>query len=143
MIVNKLYFLGGLILVLFGIAGAGFLYFKYTQNQIQRLAQEAQTYKLANEEQKLVINQMIEDQKLLASILENIKKEQDISKKELNDLENKFNKETYYGERDIGFVAENKPKLVENIINNATNQALRCMEQSTGKLIDEQNINCN
>jgi hypothetical protein len=36
------------------------------------------------------------------------------------------------GSSDIGFLAQNKPELVQNIINNASDKALRCFELLSG-----------
>ena len=36
------------------------------------------------------------------------------------------------GDSDIGFLAQNKPELVQNIINNASDKALRCFELLSG-----------
>ena len=45
------------------------------------------------------------------------------------------------GKHDIGNLAENKPGLVEKIINKASNSAARCMEIASGSPLTEEELN--
>lgn len=49
-----------------------------------------------------------------------------------------------FGRHDLGILAKAKPKLVENIINNATEEANRCFEVLTGSptVAGEKNSEC-
>jgi predicted XRE-type DNA-binding protein len=140
-VLNRLYAAFAIIAVLSGIVGAGYLYFNFSQKKLAQITMEAQTLRLATEEQNAVIQQLQKDQVLIAELLRQANEANEISRKKVSDLEEKFTKKTWYGERDIGFVAENKPELVKKAINKATIDALRCMEQATGK--EYENLDCN
>jgi len=45
------------------------------------------------------------------------------------------------GKHDIGNLAENKPKLVERIINGASKSAARCVEIASGSPMTEEELN--
>ena len=45
------------------------------------------------------------------------------------------------GKHDIGNLAENKPGLVEKIINGASKKALRCVEIASGSPLTEEELN--
>ena len=60
----------------------------------------------------------------------------------IKDLRNKFNKVNASGEkRDIGNLAEQKPKLMQRAINRGTKNALRCMEIAMGSPLTEKEKN--
>ena len=105
---------------------------------------EANNSKLENsvEEQKLVIAQQILD----IDNIKNAMKEQAELAKRLNasieDLRDKFHKVNASGEkRDIGNLAEQKPKLMQRAINRGTKNALRCMEIAMGSPLTEKEKN--
>ena len=105
---------------------------------------EANNVKLENsvEEQKLVIAQQILD----IDNIKNAMKEQAELAKRLNasieDLRDKFHKVNASGEkRDIGNLAEQKPKLMQRAINRGTKNALRCMEIAMGAPLTEKEKN--
>ena len=105
---------------------------------------EANNVKLENsvEEQKLVIAQQLLDIDNIKSAME----EQAELAKRLNasieDLRDKFHKVNASGEkRDIGNLAEQKPKLMQRAINRGTKNALRCMEIAMGSPLTEKEKN--
>ena len=105
---------------------------------------EANNAKLENsvEEQKLVIAQQILD---MDNIRAAMKEQAELSKRlnaSIKDLRNKFNKVNASGEkRDIGNLAEQKPKLMQRAINRGTKNALRCMEIAMGSPLTEKEKN--
>mgnify|MGYP001348381253 CR=1 FL=1 len=105
---------------------------------------EANNAKLENsvEEQKLVIAQQILD---MDNIRAAMKEQAELSKRlnaSIKDLRNKFNKVNASGEkRDIGNLAEQKPKLMQRAINKGTKNALRCMEIAMGSPLTEKEKN--
>ena len=105
---------------------------------------EANNAKLENsvEEQKLVIAQQILD---MDNIRAAMKEQAELSKRlnaSIKDLRNKFNKVNASGEkRDIGNLAEQKPKLMQRAINRGTKHALRCMEIAMGSPLTEKEKN--
>ena len=105
---------------------------------------EANNAKLEDsvEEQKLVIAQQILD---MDNIRAAMKEQAELSKRlnaSIKDLRNKFNKVNASGEkRDIGNLAEQKPKLMQRAINRGTKNALRCMEIAMGSPLTEKEKN--
>lgn len=105
---------------------------------------EANNAKLENsvEEQKLIIAQQILD---MDNIRAAMKEQAELSKRlnaSIKDLRNKFNKVNASGEkRDIGNLAEQKPKLMQRAINRGTKNALRCMEIAMGSPLTEKEKN--
>ena len=105
---------------------------------------EANNAKLENsvEEQKLVIAQQALDMDNIRSAM---KEQAELSKRlnaSIKDLRNKFNKVNASGEkRDIGNLAEQKPKLMQRAINRGTKNALRCMEIAMGSPLTEKEKN--
>ena len=105
---------------------------------------EANNAKLENsvEEQKLVIAQQALD---MDNIRAAMKEQAELSKRlnaSIKDLRNKCNKVNASGEkRDIGNLAEQKPKLMQRAINKGTKNALRCMEIAMGSPLTEKEKN--
>jgi hypothetical protein len=61
--------------------------------------------------------------------------------KEVSDLNNRLNVKANGQQRDIGEIAIAKTKLMEKIINNASNKVLRCFELSSGSEIKDGETN--
>ena len=105
---------------------------------------EANNAKLEDsvEEQKAVIAQQALDMDNIRSAM---KEQAELSKRlnaSIKDLRNKFSKVNASGEkRDIGNLAEQKPKLMQRIINRGTKNALRCMEIAMGSPLTEKEKN--
>ena len=105
---------------------------------------EANNFKLEGsvEEQKAVIAQQALD---MDNIRAAMKEQAELSKRlnaSIKDLRNKFNKVNASGEkRDIGNLAEQKPKLMQRAINRGTKNALRCMEIAMGSPLTEKEKN--
>tara|TARA_B100001113_G_C20876783_1_gene520759 strand:+ start:224 stop:712 length:489 start_codon:yes stop_codon:yes gene_type:complete len=105
---------------------------------------EANNAKLEDsvEEQKAVIAQQAID---IDNIRAAMKEQAELAKRlnaSIKDLRNKFNKVNASGEkRDIGNLAEQKPKLMQRAINKGTKNALRCMEIAMGSPLTEKEKN--
>ena len=105
---------------------------------------EANNFKLEGsvEEQKAVIAQQALD---IDNIRTAMKEQAELAKRlnaSIKDLRNKFNKVNASGEkRDIGNLAEQKPKLMQRSINRGTKNALRCMEIAMGSPLTEKEKN--
>ena len=105
---------------------------------------EANNAKLEDsvEEQKLVIAQQALD---MDNIRAAMKEQAELSKRlnaSIKDLRDKFTKVNASGEkRDIGNLAEQKPKLMQRAINRGTKNALRCMEIAMGSPLTEKEKN--
>ena len=128
-------------IMLAGGAGA-FIYVKTLQADLAM--SEANNAKLEQsvESQKAVIEQQLKDVKAIRVAIV----EQETLNKRLNesleDLRDKFHKINASGKkRDIGALAEDKPRLIERVINTGTRNALRCMEISMGAKLTEKEVN--
>ena len=128
-------------ILLAGGAG-GFMYVKALQADLA--TSEANNVKLEQsvESQKAVIAQQLKDVKAIQVAMveqENLNKKLNES---IKDLRDKFSKINASGKkRDFGKLAEDKPKLVQRVINKGTRNALRCMEISMGAPLTEKEKN--
>ena len=113
----------------------------------------AYTYKLKADNEMLKANAIkmesaIEDQKTLienqkkdfAEILEANKQMNELVnnlKKDIDELDKRFNKK----DRDIGKLAIDRSKAIERIINKASDKAARCLEIASGSPLTEEEKN--
>jgi len=130
-----------LVIMLGGLAG-GVAYVMKLRADLA--VSEANNAKLesAVSDQKAVIEQQLKDVEAIRSAMT----EQNALNEKLNasikDLSDKFNKVNASGEkRDIGNLAEQKPKLMQRAINRGTKNALRCMEIAMGSPLTEKEKN--
>jgi len=125
----------GLVLVILAGAGGGYLYINKLQKDNATLKSNQIKLESAVEDQKLVIEQQAEDFRKIRNTLtklEEVNKKLEQDKADLNKR---------LGKHDIGNLAENKPKLVEKIINGASKSAARCVEIASGSPLTEEELN--
>ncbi len=125
----------GLILVMLAGAGGGYLYVNKLQKDNAILKTNAIKLETAVEDQKGVIEQQTKDLKKIRSTLEEIEKVNAKLQADRDALNKRL------GKHDIGNLAENKPGLVEKIINKASDSAARCMEIASGSPLTEEELN--
>jgi chromosome segregation ATPase len=128
----RIYFIG---LIIFALIGAG-AYVMKLQRDNTVLKENAVKLESAISEQKQVIENQKKD---FAEILEANKKINQLVnnlKKDLDDLDKRFNK----GERDIGKLALERTGAIERIINKASENA-RCIEIASGSPLTEEEKN--
>ena len=125
----------GLVLVLLAGAGGGYLYVQKLQKDNATLKANQIKLESAVEDQKAVIESQAEDFKKIRSTLIRIEQENNKLKKDKQDLSKRL------GKHDIGNLAENKPGLVERIINGASKSAARCVEIASGSPLTEEELN--
>jgi chromosome segregation ATPase len=129
----RIYFIG---LIIFALIGAG-AYVMKLQRDNTVLKENAVKLESAISEQKQVIENQKKD---FAEILEANKKINQLVnnlKKDLDDLDKRFNK----GERDIGKLALERTGALERIINKGSENAKRCIEIASGSPLTEQEKN--
>jgi chromosome segregation ATPase len=129
----RIYFIG---LIIFALIGAG-AYVMKLQRDNTILKENAVKLESAISEQKQVIENQKKD---FAEILEANKKINELVnnlKKDLEDLDKRFNK----GERDIGKLALERTGAIERIINKGSENAKRCIEIASGSPLTEQEKN--
>ena len=125
----------GLVLVMLAGAGGGYLYVQKLQKDNATLKANQIKLESAVEDQKLVIESQAEDFKKIRSTLTKLEEEKAKLEKDKADLSKRL------GKHDIGNLAENKPKLVEKIINGASKSAARCVEIASGSPLTEEELN--
>jgi hypothetical protein len=122
--------------VFIGISGVGVYVMKLRSDNAILQANQIQL-ELSIESQKQVIAKQKED---FGKILEANKKMNTLVnnlQKDINALDKRFNK----GARDFGKLANEKPKLVEKLVNRGSERAGRCIEITGGSPLTEKEIN--
>jgi len=125
----------GLVLVMLAGAGGGYLYINKLQKDNATLKSNQIKLESAVEDQKAVIESQAEDFKKIRSTLTKLEQENAKLQKDKQDLSKRL------GKHDIGNLAENKPGLVEKIINGASKSAARCVEIASGSPLTEEELN--
>ena len=125
----------GLVLVMLAGAGGGYLYVQKLQKDNATLKANAIKLESAVEDQKAVIESQAADFKKIRSTLDKLEQENAKLQKDKQDLSKRL------GKHDIGNLAENKPGLVERIINGASKSAARCVEIASGSPLTEEELN--
>ena len=125
----------GLVLVMLAGAGGGYLYVNKLQKDNAVLKTNQIKLETAVQESNQVIEQQTKDLKKIRSTL---KKVEEVNAKLQADRD-ALNKRL--GKHDIGNLAENKPGLVEKIINKASDSAARCVESASGSPLTEEELN--
>ena len=124
-----------LALVLLAGAGGGYLYVTKLQKDNAILKNNQVKLETAVAESNQVIEQQTKDLKQIRSTLKDI---EEVNAKLQADRD-AVNKRL--GKHDIGNLAENKPGLVEKIINKASDSAARCVEIASGSPLTEEELN--
>ena len=125
----------GLVLVMMAGAGGGYLYVQKLQKDNATLKSNQIKLESAVKDQKNVIESQAADFKKIRSTLDKLETENAKLKKDKDSLTKRL------GKHDIGNLAENKPGLVERIINGASKSATRCAEIASGSPLTEEELN--
>ena len=124
-----------LALVLLAGAGGGYLYVNKLQKDNAILKTNQIKLETAVAESNQVIEQQSKDLKKIRSTLEKVEELNDKLQADKDSLNKRL------GKHDIGNLAENKPGLVEKIINKASDSAARCVEIASGSQLTEEELN--
>jgi len=116
-------------------AGGGYLYVNKLQKDNAILKENQIKLETAVAESNEVIQQQTQDLKKIRSTLKEVEEINAKLQKDRDALNNRL------GKHDIGNLAENKPGLVEKIINKASDSAARCMEIASGSPLTEEELN--
>jgi len=133
----KMAMAGGILVLVIG----AFWYVSGLRADLERSQQNVDTLETAVNDQVRVIEQMQQDQKEITESREEIRGLIDQQRRTIDDLRSRFNESADGSERDFGKLALSKPGLVENIINNASENAIRCMEIASGAELTEEEKN--
>ena len=124
-----------LALVLLAGAGGGYLYVNKLQKDNAILKTNQVKLETAVAESNQVIEQQSKDLKKIRSTLKEVEELNDRLQADKDSLNKRL------GKHDIGNLAENKPGLVEKIINKASDSAARCVEIASGRPLTEEELN--
>ena len=124
-----------LALVLLAGAGGGYLYVNKLQKDNAILKTNQVKLETAVAESNQVIEQQSKDLKKIRSTLKEVEELNDRLQSDKDSLNKRL------GKHDIGNLAENKPGLVEKIINKASDSAARCVEIASGSPLTEEELN--
>ena len=116
-------------------AGGGYLYVNKLQKDNAILKENQLKLETAVAESNEVIQQQTQDLKKIRSTLKEVEETNAKLQKDRDALNNRL------GKHDIGNLAENKPGLVEKIINKASDSAARCVEIASGSPLTEEELN--
>ena len=123
-----------MLIMLAGAAG-GYAYVQKLRADNSVLKINQSKLETAVSENNEVIEQQTKDLKKIRTTLSEL---DEVNKKLQADRDN-LNKRL--SKHDIGNLAENKPGLVEKIINKASDSAVRCMEIASGSPLTEEELN--
>ena len=124
-----------LTLVLLAGAGGGYLYVNKLQKDNAILKTNQVKLETAVAESNQVIEQQSKDLKKIRTTLKEVEELNDRLQADKDSLNKRL------GKHDIGNLAENKPGLVEKIINKASDSAARCVEIASGSPLTEEELN--
>ena len=124
-----------LVLILLAGAGGGYLYVNKLQKDNAILKTNQIKLETAVAESNQVIEQQSKDLKKIRTTLKLVEELNDRLQADKDSLNKRL------GKHDIGNLAENKPGLVEKIINKASDSAARCVEIASGSPLTEEELN--
>lgn len=120
------------------MCGGAYYYYTTTQETIQILIENNATMKSdisrltdANQQNLTTIDRLQDEYVTIQNNFNRLQSDFQIIRDQNDQLAAKFE------DRDLNQLATTKPKLVENIINNATDDALRCFELLSGAPLTE------
>jgi len=122
-------------LILLAGAGGGYLYVNKLQKDNAILKTNQVKLETAVAESNQVIEQQSKDLKKIRTTLKLVEELNDRLQADKDSLNKRL------GKHDIGNLAENKPGLVEKIINKASDSAARCVEIASGSPLTEEELN--
>lgn len=118
-------------IVLAAIA-AGYFYVQNLRSQVALAKENAAKMQTVIESQKKTLDQLKTDVENMNKIQSELDKKLKETSAQVSDLKKHFTTSANGKRRDFDNIAAKKPGLVENIINKATQDALRCNELVTG-----------
>jgi uncharacterized membrane-anchored protein YhcB (DUF1043 family) len=124
------------IMLVVGIAGAGVYVMKLRSDNAILQANQVKLEESITEQKSLLENQKKDFEQIMKAnskmneLVNNLQKDLDL-------LDKKFNK----GSRDFGKLAIERTKAIERVMNNASKNAMRCLEIASGSQLTEKEIN--
>lgn len=120
------------------LAAVGFglwKYYTYTQETIRVYAENAARAEMAQAETQAALEQTIKDLEKVQEKYNQVSADFNSAKKRVDGLQDKLK------EHDLPFLAEQKPGLVEKILDKGSKDMLRCLEIISGSPLTEEELN--
>lgn len=125
-----------ILAAILGAVGFGaWKYYEYTQNQIRIFAENAATAELAQRETEAALQKTQQDLELVQEQFVIVTEKFQVAEQRVKTLEEKLS------EHDLNYLASRRPKLVEKVIDKATENVLRCLEIASGSPLTEDELN--
>lgn len=118
--------IGIFMIIMLTAGGMGYWYYNDSQSRIQTLTANNATLQTGLALSEQTVSQLQTDYNLAQQEVTRLNEENSAIRRRNNLLVEKF------ANNNIGFLAENKPELIERIINRGTANAFRCMELLSG-----------
>jgi|TARA_B100000035_G_scaffold60700_1_gene48928 hypothetical protein len=112
-----------------------FKYYEYTQNQIRIYAENAAKAEMAQQETQAALEKTMKDLELVQEKFTKVTEQFQAANGRVKGLENKLK------EHDLPYLAEQKPGLIDKIVDKGTEDMLRCLEIVSGSPLTEEEIN--
>ena len=124
----------GIVLAIVGAVGGGALYVKNLRADLETARINQKLLEQTVEEQKMLLEVKEKDIALQKEITKELEANREASEQSIADLNERLNKvnEATGKRREIDKAAVKKTKLVTKIINNASNNIMRCLEIASG-----------
>jgi ADP-ribosylglycohydrolase len=124
----------GIVLAIVGAVGGGALYVKNLRADLETARINQKLLEQTVEEQKMLLEVKEKDIALQKEITKELEANREASEQSIADLNERLNKvnEATGKQREIDKAAVKKTKLVTKIINNASNNIMRCLEIASG-----------
>ena len=128
---------GSLIVALLG----AFWYVSGLRADLERSQQNVATLESAVEQQSEVIDRIRSEQEQIIESRDQIQSIVRDHRESIDDLRSRFRERSDGSRREFGELAEARPGLMMNIINNASADAIRCVEIASGAPLTEEEQN--
>jgi hypothetical protein len=128
------------VLLTIGIIVGSIYYISNLQANLATAKANSEILKESIEEQTAVITEMEENSKFQQEAFAEASKRLQDQYEQLQDLQSKFDRSSNGNPRDFGFIASQKPKLIERLVNKGTKDMNRCFEIVTGSPLTEKEL---
>ena len=131
------------MLIVMGIVGGiGYWYYQDTQKRLAILHENNAKLEVAATIQTQAIESLERNVKVAAQLAQETEKKFKEARIQVDDLRDKFNKTSaLLGKRDIGTLAQAKPRPIQRIITKGTANVNRCFEIVSGSPLTEKEVN--
>lgn len=137
----KNYLIMGAMLVI--LIGVFYTYYRVTQNQMTVMRAEISAQSTALEIQERTIDSLQRDITSQSQVIVELDESFRASRARVEELQRRFNQTTAGAPRDFGNLAAERPGLIQGIVNNASRDAMRCIELDSGRNISDYGLSSN